>query len=570
MIVLLFVIMIPVIYLYNYSNKVSVGVVREEIQNANYAQLTFLSKQLDNQIDQLSMLAITLSNDPNVKEFQGIQTVDTMYSNYSSVKTHQLLEQKLKLQSASNHWTNTLSVYSPNAKKAVSSRGGAVYDESALQDRLTADWVLQKPAGQPAYFMKHITSPIVAKGDISRMQLVTEITFPIKNIQDILEQYKAGKKNNPFLYSPSQQPIQSFSGDQELTRSLVQQVEGSSSIQRGRLANQIMEMNGQNYLVNIVEIHSLHWYLVDYVPLQHMLAPITKSRNLFYMSVSVLLFMSVIVVVFLYKHVQVPIRELVHSVQRLKKGDYSVRIVGKNNDFQFLFLRFNEMAEEIGSLIQHVYAERIRSKEATLKHLQSQINPHFLYNCLAFIRSMTRLGEKEAVMDMALHLGNYYRYTTRNERQITSLGEELELVRNYLTIQNLQTQRLDYDMAVPDSMLALELPRLTLQPIVENCIKYGVERKRGTGIIRILGEEDDRFYTLVVEDNGPGMEASSLELLRRTLIMPLEDEMGCGLWNVHQRLLYHFGEESGLLFENIPDGGLRVSLKLQKKANAEG
>ncbi|MBC8080856.1 MAG: histidine kinase [Gorillibacterium sp.] len=565
MIVLLFVIMIPVIYLYSYSNKVSVSVVREEIQNANLAQLNFLSKQMDIIIEQLSMLAITLSKDPNMKEFQNIQTVDTMYNTYSSIKTHNLIEQKLKLQIASNHWMNTLTVYSPNAKKAISTKSGVFYDEDYLKSHLTPHWTLQEQEGQSAYFVKHFTTPIYYTNELDNLKLITEITFSIKNIQDILEQYKTGKHNDPFLYHPDYKPASSYSGNQNLISQLIEQIEDRKSIKLGQNANQVVKLSGQEYLVNIVEVKSLNWYLIDYVPLQQMLFPITKSKNLFYVSSVLLLVMSMVAVVLLYKNVQVPIRELVRSVQRLKRGDYSVRIQNKNNEFVFLFQRFNEMAEEIGRLIDNVYAERIRSREATVKHLQSQINPHFLYNCLAFIRSMTRLGEKEAVMDMAWHLGNYYRYTTRNEKQIIALREELELIHNYLTIQNLQTQRLEYDLQVPEHMLALEVPRLTLQPIIENSIKHGIEKKRGTSSIHIHGYEDEEFHIIVIKDNGLGMETNDIDQLRRNLSLPLDDEMGCGLWNVHQRLLYHFGEGSGLFFEEVPTGGLRVTIKLKKK-----
>jgi len=566
MILLIFIIMVPVIGLYGYSNNVSVSVVRDEIQAANLAQLTFLSKQLDTVVEQLSMMAITLSNDPNVREYQNVQIENTMYNTYSSVRTHKLIEQKLKLQSASTHWMNTLTIYSPNAGKAVSTKPGVVYDAEDLRSRLSKTWTLQHEPDRPdsSYFVKHITSPIISDSNVSRLKLVTEITFSTDNIRDLLGQYKAGKQNDPFLYRPGSEPIMSAAGNARLIGSLLARLENGGAGGIGERSNEVVRLDGQSYLMNSVAVGSLGWYLVDYVPLQHMLAPITKSRNLFYGSIGLLLCMSIAAVVLLYKNVQVPIRQLVRSVQRLKKGDYSVRIENRDNEFSFLFQRFNEMAEEIGRLIDNVYAEKLRSREATLKHLQSQINPHFLYNCLAFIRSMTRLGEKEAVMDMALHLGNYYRYTTRNERQLTSLREELNLVTDYLTIQSLQTQRLDYDIHLPeDELLSLEIPKLTLQPIVENSIKHGIERKTGSGLIHIYGCREPDGVTLVVEDNGTGMDEAAMAQLRTRLTMPLEDEMGCGLWNVHQRLLYHFGEGSGLSFEASPAGGLRVLVKLR-------
>ncbi len=121
------------------------------------------------------------------------------------------------------------------------------------------------------------------------------------------------------------------------------------------------------------------------------------------------------------------------------------------------------MAEQIQELIEKVYKETLRSREATLKQLQSQINPHFLYNCLFYIKNMASLGEKEAVVAMSLNLGEYYRYTTRLENPMTTIREEMKLIQNYLEIQTMRMQRLGYEIAIPEDMMELEIPRLLIQ-----------------------------------------------------------------------------------------------------------
>jgi two-component system sensor histidine kinase YesM len=295
--------------------------------------------------------------------------------------------------------------------------------------------------------------------------------------------------------------------------------------------------------------------LVDYVPLEMTLLPITKSRNFFYVSIGLLLMAGMAAAYLLYRHVQKPIAKLLQGVQQLKRGVYSARIEYRpNNEFDFLIRRFNEMAEEMQDLIEKVYAEQLRSREATLKQLQAQINPHFLYNCLYFISNMAMLEDKQSVVAMADNLGDYYRYTTRLEKMTVSVRDELQLITNYLTIQNLRMERVCYEIDIPESMLDLQIPKLLLQPLVENAVIHGLERKAGKGLIRITGESGGFGHRIVIEDNGAGMTKAQLDELRMTLDAPMGEEMGCGVWNVHQRLQHVFGASAGLVLQAADNG----------------
>ncbi|UUZ86532.1 histidine kinase [Paenibacillus sp. P26] len=219
------------------------------------------------------------------------------------------------------------------------------------------------------------------------------------------------------------------------------------------------------------------------------------------------------------------------------------------------------MAEQIQELVEDVYEEKILRREATLKQLQAQINPHFLYNSLFFIINTAKMGDQESVVAMAQNLAEYYRYTTRLEEQNVPLREELRLVESYLTIQNLRLQRLYYEIDVPETMQELTMPRLLLQPIVENAIIHGIERVPGDGFILITGRMEEGQCLLTVEDNGAGLSEQGLQELRGKLRSPMDRGMGTGVWNVHQRLQYAFGDQAGLLLEPSPQGGLRVTLQ---------
>lgn len=128
-------------------------------------------------------------------------------------------------------------------------------------------------------------------------------------------------------------------------------------------------------------------------------------------------------------------------------------------------------------LIEQVYLEQLRAKDAHLKQLQSQINPHFLYNCLFFIKSKAVVGDTDSVEAMALNLGEYYRYITKTDHSLTTLQDELKLLENYLEIQNLRKQRISYEMDIAEDLLGLQIPRLLIQPLVENSIIHGIEKR---------------------------------------------------------------------------------------------
>jgi two-component system sensor histidine kinase YesM len=218
------------------------------------------------------------------------------------------------------------------------------------------------------------------------------------------------------------------------------------------------------------------------------------------------------------------------------------------------------MSRQIQDLIENVLNEKLRAREATLKQLQAQINPHFLYNCLGYIINMAQMKDEEAVVSMAYNLSAYYRYTTRMERQTASLDEEIRLIVNYLDIQKLRNGRIYYRIDIPEEMLNQQVPRLMLQPIVENAVIHGVGKSYSSGEIRISGEMSNGYCRIYIDDDGPGMNQDLQEALNRKMRQPLQEEMGCGLWNTSQRVIHQFGDNSYLNFTKSPLGGFRTEI----------
>ncbi|NOV02562.1 sensor histidine kinase [Paenibacillus planticolens] len=562
--IMLVLLLIPIVLLYSYTNRITNNVVQDQIQSSNLNQLSFFMHQLDTDVERLAMSPVILGSDPYMREY--INRSDS--PNYDVLKEQSRIIQKLSLQSVSSGWVNELTVAIPKGKQVLSSsifvNGTDVWPWHRAIQRT---WTYEEREGDKGVgsFIREISEPIRAQ-TVDQANVLYQVRFSVQNMVQLLDVYKQDKRSDPFFMNGQQGLIVNSSSNSKFITTVRDQLIGQSLQGSGQVQ---FKIDQQQYLISYVKSAQLGWYLVDYVPVEKILSPITMTRKLFYISIGLLLVMSVLASFLLYRNVQIPIGKMIQSVQKVKRGDLSARInYSAKNEFDFLIQRFNEMAEQIQVLVEDVYAEKIRSREATLKQLQSQIHPHFLYNSLFFIINSAEMEDKESVVAMAQNLAEFYRYTTRVEKQAVRLGDELDLVGHYLNIQHLRIHRLKYDISVPDEMLDEWVPRLILQPLVENAIIHGIERSAEGDRIAITGEQDEYWNRIIIEDNGAGLDEAGLIQLLQQLHSPMSDDIGCGTWNVHHRLYYQFGEGSGLTFYPGDQGGLKAVLTWKRGAQA--
>ncbi|MGV2966494.1 sensor histidine kinase [Paenibacillus sp. FSL H8-0317] len=551
-ITLLFVmLLILVLFLYTYSNRESVRVIEHEIQNNTMNHLSTFADSVESNIYQLSLYGMSIGQDSSIQEYQRPDYKDIPYER---VKVGSAILEKMNLYNAASKWHSTITLYFPRMQKVISTDYYAYipYRDDEFKEPLSQSWTYADNQ-----FIWYTTDPTTAMARPGKARLITKISFPVHHLTALLNQNKLNNKGDPFMFHPDYGLISNSSGKETLNAILPSLKEAKLQASGGFSTT----LNKTEYYVSYIQSKSLGWYYIDYVPMQQILKPITSSRNLFYASIAVLIVMSVVVLYTLYRSVQLPLLQLVKGTNRLSTGDFSVRLHhSARNEFSLLFARFNIMAQRIQELIENVYEEKLRSREATLKQLQSQINPHFLYNCLFYIKNMARMKNEKAVVAMALNLGEYYRYITRSEKDQATLREELTMVKNYLEIQSLRLERMHFTIDVPHDILDKTVPRLTLQPIIENAIIHGLEPKSVDGEIKIYADCKNDVYTIIVEDSGLGMSEKQLDHLRDNLLKPLDENMGCGTWNVHQRLSFLYGEGSGLSYDHSSMGGIKVNI----------
>jgi two-component system sensor histidine kinase YesM len=558
LIILLF---IPIIIMYTFSNNVTYDVVSKELQVSNTKQLTFLSSQIDSRINQMMDFTLILSRDPNVRAFNGL---NIWADRYDQMQTRYVIQEKMVLQSGvADIWPARYAVHSQQNKDVISNYNRAFgYDEDYLKRNMSGKWTYGDHSLESKDELKSFywfyTDSLAQPGMLTGSNLVIEASFSYENIQNMLDTYKEGGQGDPFLYHKGNSPILNRSADKLLSEELIRYLDKHSP---ENTTQDVVKLNGKNYLVSSVKSSYLDWNLIDVVPLYQILKPISLSQDLFYISMILLFVMGISASILLYRNVQYPIKKLIKGLRRVQRGDYSVRLHNEGrNEFSFLFHRFNDMSHQIQDLIENVFNEKIRAREATLKQLQAQINPHFLYNCLGYIINMAQMKDEDAVVSMAYNLSAYYRYTTRMERETASLDEEIKLLVNYLDIQKLRNARIDYHIEIPENMLSQSVPRLMLQPIVENSVIHGVAKSYSSGEISISGEISNGFCKIYIDDDGPGLNPEQLEALNRKMQEPLQEEMGCGLWNTNQRIMHLFGNQSCLTFKPSPLGGFRTEI----------
>lgn len=260
-----------------------------------------------------------------------------------------------------------------------------------------------------------------------------------------------------------------------------------------------------------------------------------------------------------------PIRKLSEVTDQVAKGDLTVRSdVRSGAEVSVLNDSLNTMIDKINELLEQVKTEQGRLRKAEFELLQSQINPHFLYNTLDTIVWLAEAGEQKKVVDMVGSLSDFFRTSLNQGKDMVSVKEELQHSRSYLEIQQVRYQDiLQYEIQVPEPLFCYLIPKITIQPLVENALYHGIKNKRGIGKIMITGKREKDYFVLIVEDNGAGMSRERLEAVRKGMNQKSQTEKDIyALYNVNERIRLNFGQKYGLSIDSVLGEGTTVQVML--------
>lgn len=231
----------------------------------------------------------------------------------------------------------------------------------------------------------------------------------------------------------------------------------------------------------------------------------------------------------------------------------------KKDEFGYLYTRFNHMLVKLKTLIDQDYKQKMMMQRSELKQLQSQINPHFLYNSFFILNSLAKIGDVDRIEQFTIMLGEYFRFITRNSDDLVPLSEETKHSRVYTEIQELRFSRriLVHFDELPKEIAALKVPRLIIQPIIENAYEHSLEKKDENGLLHVTFQKLQDEVLIIVEDNGDHLSEDQLRTLQQSLERINESSEMTGIINIHRRLMLTFGENSGLKLSRSELGGFR-------------
>ena len=271
-----------------------------------------------------------------------------------------------------------------------------------------------------------------------------------------------------------------------------------------------------------------------------------------------------------------PISRLSKVTERVAGGDLSVRSeLEEGAELGVLSRSLDEMIERIDELLKQIKNEQENLRVAELELLQAQINPHFLYNTLDTIIWLAEAGDQQKVVSMVGSLSDFFRASLGQGRDIVTIGEEMKHVVSYLEIQQVRYQDiLTYSIDVPEEIYLSRIPKITLQPLVENALYHGIKNKRGGGSIRVTGHIESGCIYIYIEDNGIGMSPERLEQINNKInrgekTENLQDAIGTreeaeifGLYNVNERIRLKFGSRYGIHIDSEYGKGTTVTILL--------
>lgn len=362
---------------------------------------------------------------------------------------------------------------------------------------------------------------------------------------------------------------------------------GKINQQLGELEAYIPEMDqeyqyiladGMYYIYN--DIEGTDWMVIHKIPRYNLENSYQEIRS----NTILIICISVILLLFLYyfysKKTNKPILQLKTAMEKVQNGELDTRVeVYSNDEIGFLAKGMNQMTKNLQEHIKRVYIAEIRQREAEIKTLKTQIQPHYLYNTLDVIRMTAVMNDDYQTAGLLDGLSGQLKYLIGGAREIVTLRDEIENVENYFKIVRVRYEnRFGLDINVNEDFLDLRVPQLILQPVVENSVKYGLRPKEESGIIAINVQVEGERLLISVMDNGLGMSQQKLrevqELLenKETVKHARSKKASIGLKNAYDRIKLILGEEYGMEIISYEGMGtiVKFSLPVMREKDAPG
>ena len=304
------------------------------------------------------------------------------------------------------------------------------------------------------------------------------------------------------------------------------------------------------------------WTVVGCMNMSELLRNSNQTRSIYVIVAMGLVIVALLISSIIARNITLPIQRLRDSMKSVQEGNFDIEDIEviSDNETGSLTKSFNAMTHRIRELMEQNVKEQEQKRKIELKALQSQINPHFLYNTLDSIIWMAEGKKNEEVVIMTASLARLLRQSISNEDELVTIAQEIEYVRSYLTIQKMRYKdKLEFEIEVDPCINHVPIIRLVLQPLVENAIYHGLKYKDGRGMLSVHGYMNGKNAVIDISDDGVGMDEETLKHIYDKHKVNYRSN-GVGVYNVQQRLVLYYGKDYGIIYHSKKGEGTTASV----------
>lgn len=536
----------------------------EKLYEKSMQELEFFSLQVNESIEDTEYLSRSIALDQKIQEhLEGMQEMKYMSSEYA-LGLYQL-RNMLMGEMNESAWVENIIYLDGKSGSVKSGTDTGTFPEEYLDSLLVrieeahGQSISQNPTEEYPYLVsgrKILEVKNASLNDFGTLILTSDIKKIIESENRNLEAEHA----TLYVYSEDGMIYQGGElGEENLPK---------LSEDRGY---RIVHDGAKEYFMCYKKSRTNGWMYVNYFPYSEIYGYTTVVRSVLIISFLILFFCIILAMRKIARVITSPLDKLIDSMQIVKRGDFKMAVSMLGNEVNqdevgILTQEFRAMLEKIDVLIYENYEKQILLKDTNYKMLQAQINPHFLYNTLNTVAWMVKGQKNEEAIQMITELGKILRASFSKEQYVT-VDEELDIVQGYITIQQYRYKnRAEFQISRSGSMGEYIIPKMVLQPLVENAIQYGVENSADFCNIVIEAVEQENKIVLCIRDDGQGMSREELEAVKNGTMRP--KGTGIGIQNIRERLAMTYAE-SIFSIESILGEGTCICITIPKKQKGE-
>ena len=525
-----------------------------------------MNQNIDSYIDYMENIAYLISSNEDVQDYLFDEKID-------NEGRYRILNQLQTILDSRSDIRN-VGIISKNGRMLINDGSKSVNQDLDLN---TQEWyatALEKPNGPilTSSHVQHIISGerpwvitlsrgIRDRSGSGEKEGVFFIDLNYSAISELCDQSTVGTKGYAFIldakgnivYHPQQQQLYN-----EL------QTEYISLIMDTDEDTVLTGTGNDGKLYSISRSEKTGWTVVDCTNVKELLSKSRQAQSVYVLTAIILVIVALLFSRFMARSITLPIQKLRDSMKKVQEGDFSVSdvVVDSKNEIGSLTKSFDVMTHRIHELMEQNVHEQEEKRKSELKALQSQINPHFLYNTLDSIIWMAEGKKNEEVVLMTASLARLLRQSISNEDEVVPIANEVEYARGYLTIQKMRYKdKLEFQIEVDSSILYIPLIKLVLQPIIENAIYHGLKYKESKGLLIVKGFMKDGNAVLQVIDDGVGMDEETLAHIYDKHKVNYHSN-GVGVYNVQKRLKLYYGEDYGITYTSELGKGTTATITI--------